>query len=258
MRVLLASLRLQLQLALRSAEVLQACLMAPLLAVVFLSVASLGGDAGLVAFAPSAIVAPALMALWTSALFTAGQSITEDRALGVFESVVASPAPLPVVLLGRMCAVTAVGLIAFASSWLTSGLVFGHWVVVEHPLVLPVALVATGLATATTAGLLAPLFLLTPSARTVQNTLTYPFYLLGGVLVPVTDLPEWLRPLGRAVFLSWSADLLRDTLLPAPPADPWARLGVVLALGGVASLIGTTLLLRVLHVVRSSGSLSHT
>lgn len=246
---------LQLRLAARSPDTVQVCVTAPLFTVLFLSVSDHAGRTDLSGYA---VVAPTLMSLWTLALFTAGQLISEERLNGSLEGLVAAPAPLGVVVIGRMCAITAVGLVSFGESWLTAGVVFGRWLDLPHPWVSAACVLATGLATAGTASVLSSLFVLMPSARIVQNTLSYPFYLLGGVLVPVSFLPDWLEPLSRAVFLSWAADLLRDGFAVAPPGDVLFRLTVIVGLGAAGFLVGLTLLERVVNRVRRLGTLTHT
>ena len=62
--------------------------------------------------------------------------------------------------------------------------------------------------------------------------------MLGGILVPVSVLPHWIRPLSSVVFLSWSADLLRAALRPTPMHDFAPRLGMVAFLGACGLAIG--------------------
>jgi ABC-2 type transport system permease protein len=106
------------------------------------------------------------------------------------------------------------------------------------------------------AAILSPLFILMPSARIIQNSLSYPFYLLGGVVVPVSLLPQWIQPLSRFVFLSWASDLLRDSLDPGPLDATASRLSALVALGVAAQVLGVVLLRRVLVQVRTTGTLS--
>ncbi|UXY33133.1 ABC transporter permease [Streptomyces sp. HUAS TT20] len=253
MRLFVTAVRWQLLLARNSPDTLQVCLTAPLLTIVFLAVSESSGRTDLSAYG---VVAPTLMSLWLLSLYTAGELIAEERALGTLEGMVATPAPLGVVVLGRLSAITAVGLVAFAESWLTAGLVFGRWLALPHPAAALACLLATGASTAATASVLSPLFVLMPSARTVQNTLSYPFYLLSGVLVPVSHFPGWLRPMARIIFLSWSSDLLRDSLAPTPLPSVLPRLTAILLLGAAGGLLGLALLRRVLTAVRRHGTLS--
>jgi ABC-2 type transport system permease protein len=98
-------------------------------------------------------------------------------------------------------------------------------------------------------------FVLSRSVRAYQNSLSYPFFVLGGVMVPVALLPGWIEPVSRAVFLTWSADLLRDSLTTEPVTNLVARLGVVLALGAAGFLVGLVLLRRAVDRLRRTGTI---
>ncbi|MEU8947840.1 MULTISPECIES: ABC transporter permease [unclassified Streptomyces] len=255
MSLFLASLRFQLRLAPSSPGTLQVWATAPLFTAVFLSIAEHAGRTDLTSYA---IVAPTLMGQWALALGIAGELITEERSQGTLEAVIATPCRLSVVVVGRICAVSLLGISAMVEAWLVAGLGFGRWIAVPHPLVLGAALLANAAAMAGTASILSSLFVLMPSARIVQNTLNYPLYLLSGVLVPLSTLPEWLRPFGRVVFLSWSADLFRSALDGAAVSRPAERIAVVVVLGLSGYAIGAFLLDRVLRRVRRLGTLTHT
>jgi ABC-2 type transport system permease protein len=81
------------------------------------------------------------------------------------------------------------------------------------------------------ASIMSAVFVLARTAMLFTNALGYPFYLLGGVLVPAAFLPGWLQPVSRLVFLSWSSDLLRDSLSTAPLHDLAPRAAVIAGLG---------------------------
>jgi ABC-2 type transport system permease protein len=253
-RTALAALRFQLGLALREPDNFHVFATAPLSTLIFLAIIEHSGRADLI---PYGLLAPVLMALWTTALFVAGEMISEERERGILEALVIAPAPFVSVVMGRLCAVAIVSLGCVVESVLVAGLVFRHWLTVHQPLLFAATLVVTVLAMAGTATVLSAAFVLTPSARTFQNTLSYPFFLLAGVLVPLSLLPEWIQPLGRLIFLSWSADLLRDSLSPAGAAAPVPRLAVVALLGLAGLAGGTALLNRFLRKARAKGTLAH-
>jgi len=81
---------------------------------------------------------------------------------------------------------------------------------------------------------------------------------LGGILVPVSVLPHWIQPLSSAVFLSWSADLLRAALRPTPMHDFAFRLGMVGFLGACGLALGVWSMRVILVRVRASGELGTT
>lgn len=254
-RGLIGAIRLQLQLVASDRGYLNEIIANPFFAVIFLGVVRAARRDDLTSFA---IVAPVLITQWAMALEISGNVVDADRHEGVLEGVVAAPTPFATVVLGRVAAVSALSLVAVVETWLVARLGFGVRIELHHPAVLAATLVVTSLAMTGTALGMAGVFVLARTARTFQNTLNYPFYLLGGVLVPVSFLPEWVRPLSRAIFLSWSADLLRASLRPAPVHDVLPRLGVILLLGACGLVAGRAVLAVVLRRVRVLGTLGHT
>src|SRR5262249_13852810 len=129
-RAFIASYAFQTRLTWKSPDTLQVCLTAPLLTLIFLAMSENASRGDLAAYG---VIAPTLMSLWTIVLLFAGQIITEERNRGNLEGLVAVPAPIAVVVLGRLAAVASVSLVAFAEAWLIGGLVFHTWITVYHP-----------------------------------------------------------------------------------------------------------------------------
>ena len=64
------------------------------------------------------------------------------------------------------------------------------------------------------------------NATTFSNSASYPFYVLGGILVPVSVLPHWIQPLSSIVFLVLERRPLRaQPCRPTPMHDFALRLG---------------------------------
>ena len=253
MRGLRAAIRLQFQIFRSDPDYFMPLAVTPLLTIVFLEVVRHADRSDLT---PYAVMAPVLIALWQLALMNSGEVVEGDRGQGTLELGVAAPTPYATVVLGRVLAVASIALLAFLEVWIVAWAVFGVTVDVNHPAGFVIAMVATAFATAGTATIMASLFVVTRSPRTFQNSLSYPFYVLGGVLVPASFLPDWLEPLSSVIFLSWSADLLRATLATGPIEDFALRVSVVLVLGAAGYAIGFALLARMLRRARRAGSLA--
>jgi ABC-2 type transport system permease protein len=254
MRVFGAAVRLQLRIVRSDPDYLMPLVTVPLFAITFLAIVRQAGRDDLTGYA---LMAPVLIALWQLSLLDSGEVIAEDRWQGVLEAVIAAPANIAVVVVARVLAVSGLSLLAVVEVWLVARLLFGVAIEIHHPLVFVLTLAASVLAMSGTALIMAALFVLARSARTFQNSLSYPFYVLGGVLVPVSFLPDWLEPLSSAVFLSWSADLLRDSLAPGSVSDVPARVTMILALGAAGAAVGGLLLRFILRRVRTTGSLTY-
>lgn len=225
----------------------------PVIALIYLSIMEYSGRSDLLSHA---VIAPMLMTLWTAALSFAGEMISEDRESGRLESLVATPAPFSALVFGRLCTCMLLAVPSFLLSYLTAGFVFGYWMSVHHPAVFLTTLVLTAAATAATATTLSSVFVLAPGARIVQNTLSFPMYLAGGVVVPVAMFPTWLEAASRLVYLSWSSDLLRAATDPAPLERPGLGLAMIVLLGLAALLLGSLFIVRFLRNARECGSLT--
>lgn len=252
-RAFLAGFRLELRTVRAHPDSLIPLFTAPLFTIIFLTIVRNGGRDDL---QPDALMAPVLMTLWWFALFQGGNMITSDRWEAVLEPVLAAPAGLASVLLGRIAALMCLGMIGFFEVWAIGELVFGVSIPFEHPLALALTLVGTAFAMAGTAVAFAALFVLTRNAFTFMNSASFPFYVLGGVFVPISLLPGWIQPLSKAIFMSWSADLLRSSLRRTPVHDLWGRIGMVVLLGTISFLIGRAVLSFVLRRMRASGELA--
>jgi ABC-2 type transport system permease protein len=252
LRAFRGAFRMELQTMRAYPDALIPLMMAPLFSIIFLAILRHADRGDLTGYA---VMAPVLISLWWLALFQSGGIIQSDRWLGTIEPVVAAPTPLAVVVGGRVAAVTLVGLVSFGEVWLVTWAVFGERVGIHHPARFVLTLAVTALAMAGTALVMAALFVLSRTSATFQNSASYPFYVLGGVLVPVSFLPGWIQPLSKAVFLSWSADLLRSTLGAGPVHHFAFRIAMILLLGACGYGLGWTMVERFLHRVRASGDL---
>ncbi|AEE44449.1 ABC transporter permease [Cellulomonas fimi] len=248
-----AGARLQGLLVRRNPETLLLLFTSPFVTVAILSVFADSGRTGLMAMV---VLAPVLMALVQMGLFVGGEIVTTDRETGVLEAATATPAPFAWVLVGRVLTVTAVSLVAFVECLATARLVFGVVVTVHDPVRFAAATLGTTAATAATSLLAAALFVAVRSARTYQNALPYPLFVLSGVVVPVALLPAWVEPVSRVVFLRWSADALRASVTATTADDSWAPIVYLGLLSVVTAGAGYLLVERVLLSGRRHGRLT--
>jgi ABC-2 type transport system permease protein len=255
MRAFLAGARVQLRFMTAYPDSLIPFFTAPLFTIVFVLVFKHAGRPDLTAYAA---IAPVFIALWWLALFNSGWTITTERWNGTLEMLVAAPSSFGAVIFGRIAATTAVGTVSFVEAWLVARLIFGATVTVYHWGAFVLTVFATLAAMAGTAVGMAALFVLARNAVTFSNSASYPFYVLGGILVPVSLLPHWVRPFSAVVFLSWSADLLRGALDAAPIHEFWPHLGMVVFLGACGYVVGLVALRVILVRVRESGEISTT
>ncbi len=255
LRLILATARTQVRMAVRSIEDLTFLMVMPLQTLVAMAILV---EAGRLDLAGYALTASLLFTVGQMGFFVSSEIVSRDRSHQVLELLVATPSPYFILLGTRTLIMTSLGLVGFVESWLIARFVFGVHVVVYHPGILALTLVATALAGGGTAILTAALFSLARTVRTLQNAVNGPFYLLGGVLVPVTFLPAWLQPVSPFIFFYWSANLVRDSLEAPVLHDVAWRLAALLFLGLAAAVGGGLVLVRMLYQLRREGRLGLT
>ena len=251
-RPIAGSVRAQFSMTRRSIEEIRAIVVMPIHAVIFMAVFKYVGRDDLAAYS---LVAPMLMSVGQMGFFMASELMARERNDQTLEIVVATPSPFWLIILSRITVMTVLSLLGIAVSWLIIRLVFGVTVTVHHPLIFGVTLIATTLAAAGTTLITAALFCIARNARTYQNSILYPIFLLGGILVPITAYPEWVQPVSRVVYLYWSANLLRDTMQVVPPVGVLGSLGAITVLGLGGAVIGILLIGRMLNKLRREGTL---
>jgi ABC-2 type transport system permease protein len=252
-RAVVTAFTMQLRLAFRTPNFWMAQLTTPAQTVLFLSVVSAFDRPDLLAHA---IIAPALITLWGTAVWTGGSVVRDDRWQGRLELHAAAPTSYGIVVPARVGAVMTLALsvipLALATAWLT----YGVTVEVRHPWVLAGTALLVVVAATGTAAIITSMTILSRAALTLQSSASYPFLLLGGVFVPLALLPVWARPLGRLVFLSWGSDLIRDSVTAGSVEGLAGRIGVLAALA-IAGFVVANLLIRVvMRRVRVTGDIS--
>lgn len=202
-----------------------------------------------------AVVGPWLVGVWQLANFVAGETLNRERYAATLEHLVVAPANTITVLAAKIAAVMLLSLLGLVEAVLVAA-AFGRPVVVHHPVVLLWGGLLTLVAATATSLVLVALYVASRSARTYQNSVSYPVLVLGGAVVPVSVLPEWLQPVSRLVFLSWSNDLVRASLAPGPVENMTSASGALVALTLAGAGLGGWMVHRALDRARVDGTLA--
>ncbi|MFI8186216.1 ABC transporter permease [Actinacidiphila glaucinigra] len=186
-----------------------------------------------------AAVGAGLMGVWSSVLFGSGGAIQDQRWLGTLESLVAAPAPLPLVLLPITFATAVVGMYSMLATVLWGVVLFDVPLAPAAPALFVPAVVVVVVSLGMTGLLMAATFVLLRNANALANALDYPVWMLSGMLVSTTVLPAWTHPITWILPTSWGARAVQaatgggDVLWPAAMALVTGALYVVLALAAL-------------------------
>src|SRR2546430_15524702 len=121
-------------------------------------------------------------------------------------------------------------------------------------LLLPLGLFAAVISLGALGMLIATLFVLYRHANALSNLLEYPIWLVAGLLVPLTRLPDWIQPISWLLAPTWGMDAIRGAALGDAP--PWLAIGMCFVLAGVYYVLARVVLVYVLDKARRDASLA--
>lgn len=217
------------------------------------SLAPYGGD-----YFAFVLIGIALSDFMLVAIGTFEREIRAAQTLGTLEALLLTPLPLPKLL---FC--------TFLYPLLTTGLRLAlylllGWLLFAYPLTpqtLAVLLLALPLATLPFIGigLLSAAFIIIFKQGSPLNWLIgAASALLGGVLYPVSVLPDWLRPLADWIPLTHGLTALRKVLLQGAPLQEIAgELVVLLLFSSLLLALGIAAVRFALQTARRDGTLLH-
>ena len=201
-----------------------------------------------------AALASGVMGVWSSTTASGAGALQTQRRLGVLELLVASPTPFWSVVLPISVAISGIGIYSLVVGVLYVRLIYGVPVDVANwfafAAAVPVAIIAIG----TLGFLFASALVRYRSAFMIGNVFEWPIWMICGLLIPVSVLPGWLRPLSWAFAPTWGMRALRSATLG--DGHPWADLAMCVGLAAVYLLAGAVLLRVFVRAARARATLA--
>lgn len=169
-----------------------------------------------------------VMAIWSAVGTAASEILQLERSSGTLELLVGAPIPFTLVVFPVALAVSTVGVYGMATTLVWARLLFGVEVSIAAPASFAVALVMTVLGIAALGFVMSVTAVRYRQSWALGNALEYPVWLVCGLLVPVSMLPGWVRPVSWVLAPTWGMRAIRQ----AAAGDS--------ALGSLAACVGLT------------------
>jgi ABC-2 type transport system permease protein len=200
-------------------------------------------------------IGASVLGIWSSVSTSGSGAVQRERWQGTLELLVAAPVPLPWVLLPITTAMATVGLYSMVATLLWGRYLFGIDVPIHHPLSFAVAVLVTVLGIGMLGFLLSVTVVRYRAAWAIGNMLELPVWLVGGFLVPISALPDWVRPVSWLLAPTWGVRAIRESALGG---TPWPDIALCLGVGLAYAAVGVLCAEAVLRSARQNASLSLT
>jgi len=195
-----------------------------------------------------------MMGVWSTTLFGCGGAIAWQRWEGTLELLVNAPTRYDFILAGQTFGAVIFGFYGIVTTIVWGMVLFGMPLQATFPFVLPLSLFAAVISLGALGMLIATLFVLYRHANALGNLLEYPIWLVAGLLVPLTRLPDWIQPISWLLAPTWGMEAIRGAALGDAP--PWLGIGMCFVLAGAYYVLARVILVYVLDKARRDASLA--
>ncbi|HET9878208.1 MAG TPA: ABC transporter permease [Candidatus Limnocylindria bacterium] len=158
-----------------------------------------------------------MMGVWSTTLFGCGGAIAWQRWEGTLELLVSAPSRYDFILVGQTFGAVVLGFYGIVATLAWGVLLFGMPIEATFPLVLPLSLLAAIVSLGSLGMLIATTFVLYRHANALGNLLEYPIWLITGLLVPISVLPLWIKPISYLLAPTWGMEAIRGATIGAEP-----------------------------------------
>ena len=203
----------------------------------------------------SAAVGASCMGVWSAVSTTASTTLQGERRQGTLELLVGSPRPFSLVVVPATVSMATIGLWSLVATLLWGRLVFAIPISFDQPLVFVVAALVLALSLGLVGFLQAVSSVRYRSAWALGSLFEFPVWLICGFLVPLSILPDWVRPISWLLPPTWGVAAVRDAALGG---DAWPDIALCLLTGAAYAVVGALLSRRLVDSARVHATLALT
>ncbi len=203
----------------------------------------------------SAAVGASAMGIWSATSTTASAALQNERQQGTLELLVAAPTPLPLLFVPITLSMATVGVYSLITTLLWGRFVFGISLHVHAPLLFAVSVLVIVVGIGMFGFLLAVASVRYRSSWALGAGIELPVWFICGFLVPLSQLPGWVRPISWLLAPTWGMTAVRHSALGGSVAP---ALLACLGLTAAYAVIGTLVTGRIVDAARTRATLALT
>lgn len=179
-----------------------------------------------------------VMAVMSVSFISLGSTTANERQYSILKRLGATPLPRAVLMFGKIAAISLV-VAGAVIVLLTLGIALYGVTIKGSPLDLA-AIVLLGILVFATIGLMVGGMVKAEAAPAILNAVYFPLLFLGGALLPLNQMPDWLQQIARILPSYYFTNALIDVMVKGHTLpEVWPNLAAMMAWGVGAILVAS-------------------
>jgi len=177
-----------------------------------------------------------VMAVMSISLVSLGIILATERQFGILKRLGATPLPRAYLLIGKIAAASMI--VAGATLALLSVGVFYYGATIRGNFLEVAVVILLGILVFATLGLMISGVVKGDAAPAILNAIYLPMLFVGGAIIPLSQMPDWLQQIGKVLpSYHFSSALLDIMAYGRHVVDVWPNLLALLAWGAASALV---------------------
>lgn len=170
-------------------------------------------DSSYANYANYVVLGSGLTSLWSSVCFSSAGDIERERYMGTLENLFCSPSKFTIIIIGKVLANTFLGLLGMGLSLVFIKLFFNSSIYIKDGFSFLLSFILMIFSFVCIALVISPMFTLSKNTRALMNCMEYPVFILCGFVVPIDNLPQFLKYISYILSPTWAIKILNESSL---------------------------------------------
>lgn len=150
-----------------------------------------------------------VITLWSTIAFSSAGDIDRERKMGTLKNLMSTPTNYRVVMFSKILGNTVLGCMPTLFLIAVAAIFFPKSFYIAYPALFVVSFIEMILSFMGISLVFAAIFTLSRETRIFMNCMEFPIYILCGFIIPVENLPIWIRWVSYILSPTWSVKLMK-------------------------------------------------
>lgn len=164
---------------------------------------------GMDSFMEYVVLGAGLMGIWGCICFSSVGDINRERWSGTLPLIYVAPGGFGLIVFGKVLGNTLMSMLTFVLSYVTAGLISGHWMVISNIGYFCLSMFITISCFVVVSICFAYALMLSRKTELYMNLLEIPLVFICGFTFPIEILPTWVQNISNCLAPTWAVRMLR-------------------------------------------------